>query len=249
MRCSTDPADNLARAIDRIRAAARDGAQLICLPELFRSQYFCQTEDHANFDLAEPIPGPEHGGAGRRGARDGHGAHRLAVRATGGRRLSQHGGDHRRRRAALRQLPQDAHPRRSFLLREVLFHAGRSRFPRLRHRRRPDRHARLLGSVVPGRRPADRAGGRRRAVLPDRDRLAPRREGRVRRGAGLRLADRAARARHRQRRLRRGRQPGRAGEAAQRNRRARGSNFGAAASSPIRSASCWPRRRAPTRRR
>ena len=58
MRCSTDPADNLARALERVRAAARDGAQLICLPELFRSQYFCQTEDHANFDLAEPIPGP-----------------------------------------------------------------------------------------------------------------------------------------------------------------------------------------------
>ena len=58
MRCSTDPAENLARALARIRAAARDGAQLICLPELFRSQYFCQTEDHANFDLAEPIPGP-----------------------------------------------------------------------------------------------------------------------------------------------------------------------------------------------
>jgi N-carbamoylputrescine amidase len=58
MRCSTDPADNMARAIARIRAAAGDGAHLICLPELFRSQYFCQTEDHANFDLAEPIPGP-----------------------------------------------------------------------------------------------------------------------------------------------------------------------------------------------
>jgi N-carbamoylputrescine amidase len=58
MRCSTDPADNLARAVERIRAAAKDGANLVCLPELFRSQYFCQTEDHGNFDLAEPIPGP-----------------------------------------------------------------------------------------------------------------------------------------------------------------------------------------------
>jgi N-carbamoylputrescine amidase len=58
MRCSEDPADNLARALQRIRDAARDGAQLVCLPELFRSQYFCQTEDHACFDLAEPIPGP-----------------------------------------------------------------------------------------------------------------------------------------------------------------------------------------------
>ena len=58
MRCSTDPADNVARAIDKIRAAAKDGAKLVCLPELFRSQYFCQTETHAHFDLAEPIPGP-----------------------------------------------------------------------------------------------------------------------------------------------------------------------------------------------
>jgi N-carbamoylputrescine amidase len=58
MRCSTDPADNLTRALDRIRDAAKQGANLVCLPELFRSQYFCQTEDHANFDLAEPIPGP-----------------------------------------------------------------------------------------------------------------------------------------------------------------------------------------------
>jgi N-carbamoylputrescine amidase len=58
MRCSTDPGDNLGRAVERIRAAAQDGAKLVCLPELFRSQYFCQTEDHANFDLAEPIPGP-----------------------------------------------------------------------------------------------------------------------------------------------------------------------------------------------
>src|SRR5450432_1136328 len=58
MRCSEDPADNVARALERIRDAARDGAQLVCLPELFRTQYFCQIEDHAFFDLAEPIPGP-----------------------------------------------------------------------------------------------------------------------------------------------------------------------------------------------
>jgi N-carbamoylputrescine amidase len=58
MRCSADPNDNVARALDGVRAAARDGAQLVCLPELFRTRYFCQTEDHAHFDLAEPIPGP-----------------------------------------------------------------------------------------------------------------------------------------------------------------------------------------------
>src|SRR5471030_1398111 len=58
MQCGTDPAANLAKAIARIRDAAKDGAQIICLPELFRSQYFCQSEDHANFALAEEVPGP-----------------------------------------------------------------------------------------------------------------------------------------------------------------------------------------------
>jgi N-carbamoylputrescine amidase len=55
---SDDPGKNLARAIDRVREAASRGAQIICLEELFRSQYFCQREDAALFDLAEPIPGP-----------------------------------------------------------------------------------------------------------------------------------------------------------------------------------------------
>src|SRR5499427_7500188 len=57
MRCSKDPRDNLERAVARVREAAKAGAQIVCLPELFRSQYFCQTEDHANFALAEEIPG------------------------------------------------------------------------------------------------------------------------------------------------------------------------------------------------
>jgi N-carbamoylputrescine amidase len=58
MRCSADPAENLARALTQIDAAARRGAQIVCLPELFRSRYFCQTEDPTRFELAEPIPGP-----------------------------------------------------------------------------------------------------------------------------------------------------------------------------------------------
>src|SRR5262245_8948712 len=57
MRCGPEPEKNLASAIGSIRDAARDGAQIVCLPELFRSQYFCQTEDHRNFDLAEEVPG------------------------------------------------------------------------------------------------------------------------------------------------------------------------------------------------
>src|SRR5574337_465887 len=57
MACSADPNENLARAAARVEEAARAGAELVCLPELFRSQYFCQREDHACFDLAEAIPG------------------------------------------------------------------------------------------------------------------------------------------------------------------------------------------------
>ncbi|MGO8968889.1 MAG: carbon-nitrogen hydrolase [Myxococcaceae bacterium] len=58
LRCSVNPAENLENAVVRIREAAQRGAQVVCLPELFRSQYFCQREDVALFDLAEPIPGP-----------------------------------------------------------------------------------------------------------------------------------------------------------------------------------------------
>src|SRR5438046_789672 len=58
MRCAADPAENLATATARIREAAARGARLVCLPELFRTRYFCQREDAAAFDLAEPVPGP-----------------------------------------------------------------------------------------------------------------------------------------------------------------------------------------------
>jgi N-carbamoylputrescine amidase len=58
MSCGPDPDANLDKAADRVREAAREGANIICLPELFRAQYFCQREDTALFDLAEPIPGP-----------------------------------------------------------------------------------------------------------------------------------------------------------------------------------------------
>jgi len=58
MACSKDPNENLAKAEWRIREAAGKGAQIVCLQELFRSQYFCRVEDPGLFDLAEPIPGP-----------------------------------------------------------------------------------------------------------------------------------------------------------------------------------------------
>src|SRR5215813_5235490 len=58
MSCGDDPRENLDKCLARIEEAARQGAHLISTQELFRSRYFCQSEDHANFDLAEPIPGP-----------------------------------------------------------------------------------------------------------------------------------------------------------------------------------------------
>ena len=58
MKCGPDPEQNLEHAMDMVREAAGKGANVVCLPELFITQYFCQREDHALFDLAEPIPGP-----------------------------------------------------------------------------------------------------------------------------------------------------------------------------------------------
>jgi N-carbamoylputrescine amidase len=56
--CSPKPEENLRKILKRAEEAARKGADIICTPELFRSQYFCQSEDHDYFKLAESIPGP-----------------------------------------------------------------------------------------------------------------------------------------------------------------------------------------------
>ena len=58
MAMSADPDANLKKAVAKVSEAAAAGARLVCLPELFRSQYFAQHEDPALFDLAEPVPGP-----------------------------------------------------------------------------------------------------------------------------------------------------------------------------------------------
>ncbi len=58
MSCTDDPKANMAKAVQGAREAAKRGAQIVCLQELFLSPYFCQTEDHAFFGLAEPVPGP-----------------------------------------------------------------------------------------------------------------------------------------------------------------------------------------------
>ena len=56
MRCSQDPSENLENAIALVRDAAAQGAQIICLPELFKTVYFCQEENHKYFQYAETIP-------------------------------------------------------------------------------------------------------------------------------------------------------------------------------------------------
>ena len=58
MAMSFDPDENLRSAARKVEEAARQGAEVVCLPELFRTPYFCQREDAALFDLAEPVPGP-----------------------------------------------------------------------------------------------------------------------------------------------------------------------------------------------
>jgi N-carbamoylputrescine amidase len=58
MACGLDPNENLEKAVWKIREAAKQGAQVVCLQELFRSQYFCREENAELFALAEPVPGP-----------------------------------------------------------------------------------------------------------------------------------------------------------------------------------------------
>jgi len=71
LRMDEDPDLNLARALERLEEAADGGARVACLPELFRSRYFCRSEDARNFDLAEPIPGPSTEAIGKLAARRG----------------------------------------------------------------------------------------------------------------------------------------------------------------------------------
>ena len=58
MSCTKDPPKNLNKAVEKIQEAAKKGAQIVCLQELFTSLYFCDVEDYENFKLAEPVPGP-----------------------------------------------------------------------------------------------------------------------------------------------------------------------------------------------
>jgi N-carbamoylputrescine amidase len=69
MTCAPEPAANMKKAISRINEAAKRGAQVVCLQELFRSQYFCQTEDIELFKLAETALRPRRSQVSRRKTR------------------------------------------------------------------------------------------------------------------------------------------------------------------------------------
>ena len=207
-RCVEDPEANMRRAIEGVRDAAARGAQIVCLQELFRSQYFCQTEDHRHFALAEPIPGPSTNALAPL-------ARELGVVIIASLFEKRAEGLYHNTAVIIdadgsypRQVPEDAHPGRSALLREVLLHAGRSRVPELGHPLRSDRRARLLGSVVSRGGAADRPERRADPVLSHGHRLAACGEEGARRAAAGRLGNDAAEPRDRQRRLRLRGQPG-----------------------------------------
>ena len=68
MRMGADPEANFASAVASRPRGGAAGREIVCLPELFRTQYFCQREDLRLFDLAEPDSRPVHGQTGRSGA-------------------------------------------------------------------------------------------------------------------------------------------------------------------------------------
>ncbi len=214
-----DPVSNLKRTLQLAHAAADRGAKIISTQELFRSEYFCQSEDHAHFALAEEIPnGPSTQAfmelAKSRGVvivaslfeKRAAGVYHntAAIIDADGTYLGKYRKMHI--------------PRRPALLREVLLHAGRPRLPLVGHQVRQDRRPRLLGPVVSRGRAPHRHVRRADSFLPDRHWLASQRAREVRRSAPFLVGNDPARACRGQRLLRRGDQSHRPREADRRRR-------------------------------
>ena len=185
MSCSADPAENLAKAEWRIREAAggarRSSACRSCFARSISAAR--RTPNCSIWPSRFPGHPPRRSGKLARELKVVIIASLFERRAAG--RVSQHGGDPRRRRRNRGPLPQDAHPRRSAVFREILLHAGRSGIPQFRHALRAHRRAGVLGPVVSGGRAHHGAGRRGHPVLSDGHRLAsqPRKRSTARRSS------------------------------------------------------------------
>ncbi len=145
--CSPDPKANLAKTLAATERAAKPGAKIICTQELFRSQYFCQSEDHEHFKLAEPIPGSSTQAFQKLAKK-----YRAVIVAS---LFEKRAAGVYHNTAAIidadgsllgiyrkMHIPDEVH----CLVREVLFHAGRSWLSRVADENTPkDRRAGLLG--------------------------------------------------------------------------------------------------------
>ena len=163
MPCGPDPDENFDRAVAGVRTAADRGAQIVCLQELFRTQYFCQAEDHQYFKLAEPIPGPSTERLGALAAElgvvivaslfekraEGLYHNTAAMIDADGSLLGKYRKMH---------IPDDP-----LYYEKFYFTPGDLGFRSLEDPVRPGRRADLLGPVVSRRRPAHRHAGRRRS--------------------------------------------------------------------------------------
>src|SRR5215469_10530344 len=171
LSCSPDPEANLEKAVQRVREAARNGAQIICLPELFRTQYFCQREDPALFDLAETIPGPTTEAMSRVAA-ESKSVVVVSIFEKRTRGLYHNTAVLIGTDGAIKGIYRKMHIPDDPLYYEKYYFTPGDRFQGIRYRSGSHRNLGVLGSVVSGRRTAHGFTGRAGSVLSDGYRLA-----------------------------------------------------------------------------
>jgi len=177
------PAENLRKTLPRIEEAAAKGAKIIGLQEMFTTKYFCIDQNPDRFDLAEPIP------AGTTVRELCAAAKRLGVVIVAP-MFEARGNEVYHNTAAV--IDADG----TYLGKYRKMHIPQDpRFSRVGNGVRQNRRLHLLGSVVPGSGALDRARGSADSFLSDGDRLASRGKSGARRGAALRMGNRATRAR------------------------------------------------------
>ena len=197
--CSASPDANLKKTIALIERAAKKGAQIICTQELFRSQYFCQSEDHKNFELAEKIPGPSTE-AFRKLAK----THKVVIisslfekRAAGVYHNTAAVID---ADGSLLGIYRKMHiPDDPLFYEKFYFTPGDLGFKTWNTRDGKNRRIDLLGPMVSRSRAAHGDAGRADPILSDRHRLASSREKRIRRTPAQCVGNHPAFTRHRQR--------------------------------------------------